>query len=217
MKSRTIQKHLKTCSKEELVQLFLELARHNPAVERFLISRFDPTAPLPDFEDYEAEVRREFFPARGFGNANPSIIFRMLQRVEAQATSPKQVIDFIYFCIEMGVDFTDTYGDIDEEFYMAFEDLFERAAKLASTEKLIDEYEPRACGIVKRTYEMGWGFYDELERIFTSILRPLTAANKRFDRRPRSEFLIIPPVPHAAPVNRVVRCLTACSPKTQMK
>ena len=167
MNTRTIQNYLKTCSKEELVQMFLDLARRNPAVERFLISRFDPTAPVPGFDDYEQEVRAEFFPARGFGNGNPSIVFRMLQRIEAEATSPKQVIDFIYFCVEMGVEFTLTYGDIDEEFYTAFEDLFERAAKLASTEKLVAEYEPRARRIVKSTYEMGWGFYDELERIFT--------------------------------------------------
>lgn len=167
MNARTIQKYLKTCSKEELVQMFLDLARRNPAVERFLISRLDPTAPLTNFEDYEAEVRKEFFPARGFGNGNPSIIFRILQHVEAEATSPKQVIDFIYYCIETGVEFTETYGDIDEEFYTTFEELFERAARLASTEDLIAEYVPRARRIVKSTHEMGWGFYDELERIFT--------------------------------------------------
>ena len=147
--------------------MLLDLARRNPAVERFLISKFDPTAPVPGFEDYEAEVRAEFFPPRGFGNGNPSIAYRMLQRVEAEATNSKQVIDFIYFCVEMGVEFTAAYGDIDEEFYTAFEYLFERAAKLASKEKLIDEYAPRARRIVKSTYEMGWGFYDELEGIYT--------------------------------------------------
>ena len=166
MKARTIQNHLKACSKEELVQMLLDLARRTPAVERFLIAKFDPTASVPDFEDYKAEVRAEFFPPRGFGNGNPSIAFRMLQRVEAEATSSKQVIDFIYYCVETGVEFTAAYGDIDEEYYTAFEDLFERAAKLAATEKLINEYEPRARRIVKSTYEMGWGFYDGLERIF---------------------------------------------------
>jgi hypothetical protein len=167
MKVRTIQNYLKTCSKEELIQMFLDLAKRNPAVERFLLSKFDPTVPDPGFEDYEAEVRSEFFPTRGLGNGNPSIAFRMLQRVEAEATSSKQVIDFIYFCVEIGVEFTTTYGDIDEEFYTAFEDLFERAAKLASADGLIDEYASRARRIVKSTFEMGWGFYDELERIFT--------------------------------------------------
>jgi hypothetical protein len=166
MKARNIQNYLKACSKDELVQMLLDLARRNPAVERFLIARFDPTAPVPDFEDYQAEVRAEFFPKRGFGNGNPSIAFRMLQRVEAEATNPKQVIDFIYYCVEAGVEFTAAYGDIDEEYYTAFEDLFERAAKLAATEKLLNEYEHRARRIVNSTYEMGWGFYDELERIF---------------------------------------------------
>lgn len=116
MKAQTIQNHLKSCSKEELIQMLLDLAGRNSAVERYLISRFDPTTPVPGFEDYEAEVRAEFFPAQGFGNGNPSIAFRMLQRLEAESTSPKQVIDFIYFCVEVGVEFTEAYGDIDEEF-----------------------------------------------------------------------------------------------------
>ena len=55
----------------------------------------------------------------------------MLQKVEAEATRPNQVLDFLFFCIETGVQFTNDYGDINEEFYIAFEDLFERAAKLA--------------------------------------------------------------------------------------
>jgi hypothetical protein len=167
MKARTIQNHLNACSKAELVQMLLDLAGRHPAVERFLVAKFDPTAPVLDFEDYKAEVRREFFPPRGFGNGSPSIAFRMLQRVEAEATSPKQVIDFIYYCVETGVEFTAAYGDIDEEYYLGFEDLFERAGKLAATEKLINEYKPQARRIVKSTYEMGWGFYEELERILS--------------------------------------------------
>jgi hypothetical protein len=167
MNERTIQKHLEACSKDELVQMFLELIKRNPAVERFLSSRFDPTGPEPNFDDYKAEVRSEFFPAKGFGDGNPSIAFRMLQRVEAEATDPTQVIDFIYFCVETGVEYTDAYGDINEEFYAAFEDLFERAAQITSKNGRIAEYRDQARRIVSRTSEMGWGFHDELERIFS--------------------------------------------------
>ena len=167
MKIQTLQNHLNKISKEELVQMFLELAKQNPAAKHFLISRFDPSIPEPDFDGYKAEVRSEFFPARGFGNGNPSIAFRMLQRVETEATSPRQVLDFIYFCVETGVEYTESYGDINEEFYAAFEDLFERAAKLALTNELSADYSERARRIVMSTFEMGWGFYDELEQIFT--------------------------------------------------
>jgi len=166
MKAQTIQTYLKACSKEELVQILLDVAKRNPPVERFLIAKFDPTAPISEFDDYKAEVRAEFFPKRGFGNGSPSIVFRMLQRVEAEAIRPKQVIDFIYYCVETGVEFTAAYGDINEEYYISFEDLFERAAELAASENLINEYEARALRIVKSTDRMGWGFYDNLEDIF---------------------------------------------------
>ena len=115
MKIRTIQNLLKNCSKEELLQMLLELAKRSPAAEHYLISRLEPTTSEPDFNHYKAEVRSEFFPARGFGNGNLSIAFRMLQRVEAEAKSPRQVIDFIYFCVETGVEYTEAYGDINEE------------------------------------------------------------------------------------------------------
>lgn len=58
MKALTIQNHLKNCSKEELVRILLDLAKRNPAVERFLISRFDPTTPEPAFDDYNVSESR---------------------------------------------------------------------------------------------------------------------------------------------------------------
>ena len=66
------------------------------------------------------------------------------------------------------MEYTEAYGDINEEFYASLEDLFERAAKLASTNELIADYSNHARRIVSSTctYEMGWGFYDELDNIF---------------------------------------------------
>lgn len=146
--------------------MLLELALYHPAVENFLKVRFDPTTPIPDFESYKGAVSDEFFPDWGYGNGSPSIAYRMLQRVESEATSTRQVLDFIFFCVETGVQYTNDYGDINEEFYMAFEDLFERAAKLAVANGLSDVYSQQAENIVTSTAEIGWGFHDELDRIF---------------------------------------------------
>jgi len=64
------------------------------------------------------------------------------------------------------VQYTNDYGDINEEFYMAFEDLFERAAKLALANGLSDVYSQQAESIVTSTTGIGRGFHDELDRIF---------------------------------------------------
>ena len=150
--------------------MFLELAKHNRAVERFLISRFDIPTAEPNFDEYKVAVRSEFFPSRGYGDVSPSIAYRMIRIVEEEATSPRQVIDFIYYCVETGVAYTNAYGDINEEFYIAFEDLFEYGTKLASINELIDDFSERAYLIVTSTSEIGWGFHDELKRIFAKCV-----------------------------------------------
>lgn len=142
------------------------LALQNPAVENFLTAKFDPTSTEPDFEHYKRIVGEEFFPEHGYGDGGPAVAFRMLQRVEAEATSPSQVIDFLLFCIETGVQFTNNYGDINEEFYIAFEDLFERAAELAVISELGEQYRQQSQAIVDSTSGIGWGFHDELSSIF---------------------------------------------------
>lgn len=69
MKAKTIQTHLNACSKEELVQILLDLVKRNPAVEHFLIAKFYPSEPIAEFDDYKAEVRAEFFPSVGLETA----------------------------------------------------------------------------------------------------------------------------------------------------
>ena len=166
MKASTLLQSLKGCSKAELVETLLELALFHPAAENFLRARFEPTTPVPNFDSYKGAVSEEFFPDWGCGNGSPSIAYRMLQRVEAETTSTQQVLDFIFFCVETGVQYINDYDDINEEFYMAFEDLFERAAKLALANGLSDVYSQQAESIVMSTAGIGWGFNDELNRIF---------------------------------------------------
>ena len=168
---RELQNHLQNCSKAKLVSLLLQLSKRDPSAKRFLVSKLVPSAAVPNFDQYKAQVRAEFFPGGDYpGDGNPSIAYRLLQQVEVEATHSYQVIDFLYFCVETGVEFTNTYGDIDEEFYIAFETLYERAASLALEDGLLDDYSDRACNIFEQTSGLGWGFHDELDRIFTDYL-----------------------------------------------
>lgn len=166
MTPSALNKHLKRCTKAELIELLQTLALRNAAAQNFLSAKFDPSSPEPDFERYKRIVHEEFFPEHGYGDGGPAIAFRMLQRVEEEATQPSQVLDFLFFCVETGIQFTNNYGDIDEEFYTAFEDLFERAAKLAIAINLSSQYRQRGQAIVDSTNGIGWGFHDELSDIF---------------------------------------------------
>jgi hypothetical protein len=132
MKAETLRRHLESSSHKDLVEIVLELAHRNPAVVPLLAARFGEEIPEFNTESHREEVRDEFFPSRGIGGGSSSVAYRALRRLEDEGAPPGALIDFIYRCVETGVAFTEAYGDIDEEYYTAFEDLYERAAKLAT-------------------------------------------------------------------------------------
>ncbi len=70
------------------------------------------------------------------------------------------------YYVEMGVQFTNTYGDINESFYSSMETMYEHAARLIAANGLRDEFETRCKEIVDDTRNIGWGFHDALSDSF---------------------------------------------------
>jgi hypothetical protein len=79
---------------------------------------------------------------------------------------PDSLADLMLFYVEMGVQFTNTYGDINEPFYSSMETMYQRAAQLISANELRDRFEGRCLKIVTDTRNIGWGFHDELSDIY---------------------------------------------------
>lgn len=81
----------------------------------------------------------------------------MLEFAKVQANITHQ-IDLELFYVEQGVKFTNTFGDIDERFYMSVENMFERALKNVKKHNMETTFIGRAAKIRKETRELGWGF-----------------------------------------------------------
>ena len=73
----------------------------------------------------------------------------------------------IYY-MEMGNQFTIDYGDIDEQFYLGLESMFNRI--LLKLEKqptnIQKQYLPQLENIVYSVHNTGWGYYDYLSETF---------------------------------------------------
>jgi len=66
------------------------------------------------------------------------------------------------FYVEMGVRYTNEYGDINEAFYNSMESVYDGALKLITTNGLQDQYRTRCRKIVSDTSDIGWVFHDYL-------------------------------------------------------
>ena len=70
------------------------------------------------------------------------------------------------FYVEQGVQFTESYGDIDEPFYYSMESIYAKAIQDMTKFNLKDTFRKRCHKLVQDTKGMGWGFHDMLKEIY---------------------------------------------------
>ncbi len=73
------------------------------------------------------------------------------------------------YYVETGVEFTNEYGDIDEQFYSSLESVYLQALTLMKKEKILEKFMQRADQIASETKNMGWGFYDSISDIYSEF------------------------------------------------
>lgn len=118
---------------------------------------------------YEAKIRKIFFPAKpSYGNDFPRYADArtIVTDYKKVAISPTSIIMLMLFYVEMGCEFTRSYGDMNEPFYNSFESMFNTAVKEIVKFGLQDEFKFYCQDIVNLASGTGWGFHDELNRIF---------------------------------------------------
>jgi len=161
-----LKKHLATKTKEVLIDeiaSFMSLE----AVEQFYLMQIYPQSEAEIAEQQKAIIRHEFFPQRGFAQLRYSAAKKAISNFKKTAVTPLLVADLMLFYVEMGVSFTQQYGDIDEAFYMSIESMYEKALKYAFLHKLEHDLQGRFKKAVTDTVDIGWGFHDTLEDYYS--------------------------------------------------
>jgi hypothetical protein len=67
---------------------------------------------------------------------------------------------------ENGVDFTNSYGDIDEQFYNNISKIYEKALYLIAENNLEEKYLDDCRSIMNDATGIGWGFGDWMDELF---------------------------------------------------
>ncbi|CAH1202674.1 hypothetical protein PAECIP111893_01877 [Paenibacillus plantiphilus] len=172
MKS-TLNKHLKQLSNDQLIDLVKACFDASKDMEKFLAIRIlGDEAVKSLFHEYRKKVEQQFFPERGFGKLKLQEAKKAISEFERLTGSVKYSMELQLIYVENGVDFTLSYGDIDERFYNSMESVYADVINLVNedeTAELFDEYEERIEAIVSKTEEMGWGFHDGLAALYAQI------------------------------------------------
>jgi hypothetical protein len=161
-----IKKELQNFDTADLLELIKQLYDLSTPNKAFLMGIVDKSASL---EAMAAPVLREiekaFDPSRGFPSCKTGAARKAMRQYVKVAPIQEAIAIQLYF-VEMGIRCTATYGDIDEQFYISIETVFEEVLKQIAKHPTPWVYMAQLQKIVKSTSDMGWGFPDQLGDLF---------------------------------------------------
>jgi hypothetical protein len=169
-----LKKHLQGLPQPEMIQLVAECFKLDKEVEQFLTVKFlGEEAVHSLFDVYKKKIEDEFFPERGFGKLRLAEAKKAIKEFEKITRNKEYTLELKMVYVEMGVQFTNAYGDIDERFYASVENMYLSVIKTLLEDEmhdLLQEYKERLLAVLNDTEGIGWGFHDNLVDIFENLV-----------------------------------------------
>lgn len=155
--------------KDELIKLVLELYSARKEAKEYLdfYAAPDEKAKL---EEYKHIIKEEFYP---FKNREPKTRFSVCRKAVSDFNklkpSEESRAELLVFYMENACEFTNDWGDLWEQFYDSVEGNFEKTLLFIVQQDLWDVFDSRIKQCLRWASSSGWGFPDELERIYAEM------------------------------------------------
>ena len=171
LKLNALKKELKEFDQKELIQLICELYKLNNDVQHYLSNQFIGEEAIIDlYEKTKKTINDEFFPERGFGKMRLGEAKNAISNFKKLSNDELKTLDLMLFYVELGTEFTNTYGDIDSKFYNSMVSMYNKVViECNNNEKLFIIFQERLYSVVQESEGIGWGYHDDLCDIYYSI------------------------------------------------
>lgn len=166
-----IKKSLKSYDKEALVSMLIDCYKQSREVKNYIHVLLNPEEAIKElYQTAKNQISNEFFPDRGFGKMRLAVAKKAISDYKKLSNDEASTIDLMIYYVEVGVEFTNTYGDINDSFYNSMVTMYSNAIdKLMDKPILFIQYKQRLQSIVHNTRGIGWGFHDELGYLYGNI------------------------------------------------
>ncbi|MCF7946651.1 MAG: DUF6155 family protein [Spirochaetia bacterium] len=159
---KELKKELVNLEKEELIGIITDLYKKAPMAKEVLDVSYNPSILKEKFEKYKKKITDEFFPEKGYGRLQYSEIRNAISKFSKISNDPHYIAELLLAHVQYGIDFTNAYGDIDEQFYGNIEKALQRLLVHLDKNNLLDAYKKKCLHFVDETEEIGWGFHEEI-------------------------------------------------------
>jgi hypothetical protein len=162
---KEIKEELLNQDKNTLVKHLVELYNKYDSVKEYFNFYINPNEDEL-LKKYKEKVREGFYPKRGM-RLKLSLSRKAISDFSKLEPSKEKYADLMLYYVECGVEFINEFGDISESFYTSAENSFVKSLRLFQEEDVLEKYKERVSNLAKETIDMGYGFGDTIEDIFS--------------------------------------------------
>jgi hypothetical protein len=168
-----LNKFLLKADKKELINVIQDLYRNSKDNRRYLLARFIDREETPIIlEEYREIIKNEFFPKKGYGALRYSVAEKAIKDYSEASRDFTGKMELMLTYVENGVEYTNEYGDIDEEFYDKIYEMLEQFCVLLKTPEgqlIYPFFRERLFKIRDDSEEIAWGFGDAVDILISKI------------------------------------------------
>ncbi|MDK2905992.1 MAG: hypothetical protein PWQ67_337 [Clostridia bacterium] len=168
-----LKKILNQQSRETLMDLLIESYKVIPQVKEYITAKYAEQDTIEQiFEAYKNKIHDVFFPQNMRAQFKIGEARKAVNDFKKLCSDEKLLIDLMLYYVEMGVEFTNTYGDISESFYSSIESMYQSIVNSINKHKdpeIFNILSNRLKAVVDDTSGIGWGFHDVLGSTYYEI------------------------------------------------
>lgn len=167
MSKTALKKHLLSLTKEQVIELVLEMYDTCKPAKEYFEYYLKPDEDR-QFRKYKAIVINEFYSRSitGIGKMRFSVAKKAIADFRSLNPSPELLGDLMVTLPEMACEFASDYGDMSEQFYESAVTNYEAALKYLQKHKLLVEFQLRCEDCVSNLQHCGYGFEDVMQRLY---------------------------------------------------
>lgn len=167
MPHSSLKKHFQSLTKEQMIELVLDMYEHSKPVREYLDYYLNPNE-KELMEKYRAIILKEF--ALEWKTKEPQLRFSVAKKAISEFKSfkpdPKYVADLMLSLPEAACEFTYTFGDMSEQFYDSAYNNFKAAVTYIEKNGLLEMFKPRCKNCVEWASDCGYGFEDDMADLY---------------------------------------------------
>jgi hypothetical protein len=164
-----LNKQLKTYKAEELVSIIIDCYKSSADVKKYIHMMLEPESTENQlFDEAKKKILHQFYPDRGEPKLKLAEAKKAISEFVKLSNNQVKMIELMIYYVELGVEFTNDYGDMYESYYDSMASMYQNVLNKINDNGsgLYHVFQDRLRAIVRNTSGVGWGFHDQLADLF---------------------------------------------------